>query len=217
VLKGRADRTRQDEGPQDTVQAVPVLLSWTRIGRRWARTESALLRRFGPDYEAQSADSAPVGLDALERLARGGSPVALVADLHPPEMDGVDFLDRAHALHRDASRVPLVTMDQHRTHVPCSELKTLQRVNDKRIDPATGERKRFCSAILPPWCRKTPKIAEVLPLLYLHGLSGGDFVPALEQFLGTSAGLSAATVTRLTAQWQDDYKTFSRRDLSTVD
>ena len=91
------------------------------------------------------------------------------------------------------------------------------RVNDKRIDPATGERKRFASAILPPWCRKTPKIAEVLPLLYLHGLSGGDFVPALEQFLGTSAGLSAATVTRLTAQWQDDYKTFSRRDLSRVD
>jgi putative transposase len=46
---------------------------------------------------------------------------------------------------------------------------------------------------------------EVLPLLYLHGLSSGDFVPALEQFLGTSAGLSAATVTRLTAQWQADH------------
>jgi transposase-like protein len=39
------------------------------------------------------------------------------------------------------------------------------RVNDKRVDPATGERKRFRSAILPPWCRKSPKIAEVLPLL----------------------------------------------------
>jgi transposase-like protein len=91
------------------------------------------------------------------------------------------------------------------------------RVNDRRVDPVTGERQRFASAILPPWCRKTPKIAEVLPLLYLHGLSGGDFVPALEQFLGTSAGLSAATVTRLTVQWQDDYKTFSRRDLSSVD
>ena len=65
------------------------------------------------------------------------------------------------------------------------------RVNDKRIDEATGERKRFSSAILPPWCRKSPKISEVLPLLYLHGLSSGDFVPALEQFLGSSAGLSA--------------------------
>ena len=66
------------------------------------------------------------------------------------------------------------------------------RVNDKRTDPATGERKRFSSAILPPWARKTPKITEVLPLLYLHGLSSGDFVPALGQFLGSSAGLSAA-------------------------
>src|SRR5919107_3212608 len=63
------------------------------------------------------------------------------------------------------------------------------RVNDRRTDPDTGERARFCSAILPPWCRKTPKITEVLPLLYLHGLSSGDFVPALGQFLGSSAGL----------------------------
>ena len=45
------------------------------------------------------------------------------------------------------------------------------RVNDRRTDPDTGERCRFSSAILPPWCRKTPKITEVLPLLYLHGLS----------------------------------------------
>ena len=48
---------------------------------------------------------------------------------------------------------------------------TVPRVNDKRTDPDTGERKRFSSAILPPWARKTPKITEVLPLLYLHGLS----------------------------------------------
>ena len=60
--------------------------------------------------------------------------------------------------------------------------------NDKRTDPDTGDRKRFSSAILPPWARKTPKITEVLPLLYLHGLSSGDFVPALGQFLGSSAG-----------------------------
>lgn len=53
-------------------------------------------------------------------------------------------------------------------------------------------RKRFFSAILPPWARKSPKIGEVLPLLYLHGLSSGDFVPALEQFLGTAAGPSPA-------------------------
>jgi putative transposase len=91
------------------------------------------------------------------------------------------------------------------------------RVNDKRIDEATGERKRFSSAILPPWCRKSPKISEVLPLLYLHGLSSGDFVPALEQFLGSAAGLSPATVTRLTHQWQADQQAFGERDLSEAD
>ncbi|MFF2147950.1 IS256 family transposase [Kitasatospora sp. NPDC058190] len=91
------------------------------------------------------------------------------------------------------------------------------RVNDKRVDEATGERKRFSSKILPPWCRKSPKIAEVLPLLYLHGLSSGDFVPAMEQFLGSSAGLSPATVTRLTTQWQADHQAFQERDLSGTD
>ncbi|MFE5687004.1 IS256 family transposase [Streptomyces sp. NPDC056512] len=91
------------------------------------------------------------------------------------------------------------------------------RINDKRMDDATGERRRFSSAILPPWCRKSPKISEVLPLLYLHGLSSGDFVPALEQFLGSSAGLSAATVTRLTTLWGADHKAFGERDLSATD
>ncbi|RGC65647.1 Transposase, Mutator family [Micromonospora sp. MW-13] len=91
------------------------------------------------------------------------------------------------------------------------------RVNDKRVDPATGERRRFRSVILPPWCRKSPKIAEVLPLLYLHGLSSGDFVPALESFLGSAAGLSAAAITRLIKQWTDDYHAWCKRDLSQVD
>jgi hypothetical protein len=66
---------------------------------------------------------------------------------------------------------------------------TAPRINDRRVDDETGERKRFSSKILAPWCRKSPKISEVLPLLYLHGLSSGDFVPALEQFLGSAAGL----------------------------
>jgi transposase-like protein len=91
------------------------------------------------------------------------------------------------------------------------------RVNDKRVEEVTGGRKRFASVILPAWCRKSPKIAEVLPLLYLHGLSSQDFVPALEQFLGTGSGLSAATITRLTAQWQDEARAFGDRDLSTMD
>jgi transposase-like protein len=94
---------------------------------------------------------------------------------------------------------------------------TVPRVNDKRTDPATGERKRFASAILPPWARKTPKITEVLPLLYLHGLSCGDFVPALGQFLGSAAGLSATVITRLTETWRAEQCAFAARDLSGVD
>jgi transposase-like protein len=94
---------------------------------------------------------------------------------------------------------------------------TVPRVNDKRIDADTGERQRFSSVILPAWARKSTQMTEVLPLLYLHGLSTSDFGPALEQFLGTSAGLSATTITRLTAQWQDEAKAFGERDLSGTD
>ena len=85
------------------------------------------------------------------------------------------------------------------------------RVNDKRVDESTGERLRFSSAILPAWSRKSRWLAEVLPLLYLHGLSTGDFVPALQQFLGSDAGLSASVITRLTSQWQDEAAAFNTR------
>jgi hypothetical protein len=50
--------------------------------------------------------------------------------------------------------------------------------------------------MLPAWARKSPRVAQVLPLLSLHGLSSSDFAPALTQFLGTSHGRSAATITR---------------------
>ncbi len=49
------------------------------------------------------------------------------------------------------------------------------RAGHRRVDEATGQRKRFSSKILAPWCRKSPKVSEVLPLLYLHGLSSGEF------------------------------------------
>lgn len=91
------------------------------------------------------------------------------------------------------------------------------RVNDKRRDKVSGERARFSSAILPAWSRKSPRVAEVLPLLYLHGLSSSDFGPALTQFLGSDAGLSAATITRLTAQWQDEARAFQARSLADTD
>ena len=61
------------------------------------------------------------------------------------------------------------------------------RVNDKRVDEETGERRRFTSRILPAYARRSPKVTEVLPILYLHGLSTGDFGPALRDLLGEDA------------------------------
>jgi transposase-like protein len=134
----------------------------------------------------------------------------------------VDAYIAAHAAERDENGRRLVV--RNGSHQPREILTsagavevTVPRVNDKRTDPATGERKRFSSAIVPPWARKTPKITEVLPLLYLHGLSSGDFVPALGQFLGSSAGLSAAVITRLTETWKAEQRAFAERDLSAVD
>jgi transposase-like protein len=91
------------------------------------------------------------------------------------------------------------------------------RVDDRRADPATGERVQYVSAILPRWVRRSPKVAEVLPLLYLHGLSTGDFAPALAEFFGSGAGLSASTIGRLAEQWQAEHAAFTRRDLSERD
>lgn len=91
------------------------------------------------------------------------------------------------------------------------------RIDDKRVDGTTGERKRFRSAILPPYMRRSPKVSEVLPLLYLHGLSSGDFAPALKEFFDAEAGLSPATIIRLTEQWRGERKEFMERDLSERD
>lgn len=87
------------------------------------------------------------------------------------------------------------------------------RANDKRFD-SSRERQRLSSAILPARAWKSPRVAEVLPLLYLPGLSTSDFGPALSQFLGSDAGLSAATINRLTTQWHDEAQAFSTRSLA---
>jgi len=88
------------------------------------------------------------------------------------------------------------------------------RVRDRRVDEA-GERCRFTSQILPPYMRRSPKVAEVLPVLYLRGLSTGDFREALPALLGeeATAGLSPTTITRLTAEWQQEYEAFQKRDI----
>jgi transposase-like protein len=85
------------------------------------------------------------------------------------------------------------------------------RVHDRR------DGRRFTSAILPPWARRSPKVTEVLPVLYLRGLSTRDFEPALAEFFGSEAGLSASTIQRLTREWSREVAAFQQRDLSQVD
>jgi putative transposase len=88
------------------------------------------------------------------------------------------------------------------------------RVNDKRVDEQTGERERFSSRILPAYARRSPKVSEVLPILYLRGLSTGDFGPALRDLLGEDAsGLSASSIQRLTERWQAEHAAFRGREL----
>jgi transposase-like protein len=83
------------------------------------------------------------------------------------------------------------------------------RVNDKRVDEDSGERRRFSSKILPAYARRSPKVNEVLPVLYLRGLSTGDFRPALEQLLGEdAAGLSPSTISRLCKDWEAEHQRF---------
>ena len=85
------------------------------------------------------------------------------------------------------------------------------RVDDRR------EGERYRSVILPVYVRKSPKVTEVLPVLYLRGLSTGDFAPALGEFFGSEAGLSPSTVQRLTGSWQAEHGQWSARDLSGLD
>jgi transposase-like protein len=91
------------------------------------------------------------------------------------------------------------------------------RVNDRRVD-ANGQRQRFTSEILPSYMRRAPKVTEVLPVLYLRGLSTGDFQAALPVLLGEdAAGLSPTTITRLTANWEGEYQAWRRRSLAESD
>jgi putative transposase len=78
-----------------------------------------------------------------------------------------------------------------------------------------GERIRFTSAILPLWARRTRSLDSLLPVLYLRGISTGDFQEALSPLLGTDApNLSPAVISRLTAEWKDEYTRWQKRDLS---
>src|SRR5512132_2766141 len=129
----------------------------------------------------------------LDEIVREGARRMLAAALE----EEVAAYIAVHAAERDGDGRRLVVRNGHarprRVTTAAGAVEVVApRVIDRRVDEATGGRTRFRSAILPPWCRKSPKVTEVLPLLYLHGLSSRDFVPALEGFFGSSAGLSAS-------------------------
>jgi transposase-like protein len=154
----------------------------------------------------------------LDEIVREGARRMLAAAL---EVE-VDSYVSAFADERDEDGKRLVTRNGHaqaRTVTTAAGGIEIQapRVNDKRVEEETGERCGFKSVIVPPWCRKSPKVSEVLPLMYLHGMSSGDFAPALEEFFGSAAGLSPSVITRLTKQWQAEQRAFAERRLDDRD
>ena len=88
------------------------------------------------------------------------------------------------------------------------------RVDDRELQ----DEPRFISRLVPPYLRKTKNMEELLPVLYLKGISTGDFGEALENILGKNAvGLSAQTICRLKEIWQKEYEAWAKRDLSSVE
>ena len=158
---------------------------------------------------------APEGFspDPLTDLLRQGAR-DLIAQAVEAEL--TVFLD-AHAGRTDATgRRRLV----RHGHLPEREVQTgigsvpvkVPRVRDRAPE---GGQLKFTSTILPPYLRRAKSIEELLPWLYLKGISTGDFSEALAALLGPDApGLSASTITRLKADWWDDYERWSKRDLS---
>jgi putative transposase len=101
---------------------------------------------------------------------------------------------------------------QIQTGIGAVEVK-VPRIRDRGADE--GERIQFSSAILPPYLKKTKSLEELIPWLYLKGISTGDFTEALSALLGKDApGLSASTISRLKAGWEEDLSKWKKRDLS---
>jgi transposase-like protein len=148
---------------------------------------------------------------SIDDLVRHGAQRMLEAAL---QAEVEEYIQR-HSQERDENGHALVVRNglaRERTmQCAAGQLKiSTPRVYDKR------EGKKFTSNILPPYMRKTPRLEEAVPVLYLRGLSTGDFQEALSTLLGEEniAGFSATTVTRLLAIWQDEYKAWRKRPLS---
>jgi transposase-like protein len=153
--------------------------------------------------------------DLLTGILREGATRLLAQAI---EAEVASYIER-HAAERDAAGHRVVVRNGH---LPEREIQTglgavkvrQPRVNDKRVDE-DGRRIRFSSDILPKYLRKTRSIEELIPWLYLKGISTGDFSEALVALLGPEApGLSASTVVRLKEVWQQEYAQWSKRSLA---
>lgn len=155
------------------------------------------------------------GALTLDELALEGARRMLAAAL---EEEVAAYIDRHQGEVDDQGHRLVVRNGKAKTRKVTCGAGTLDvrvpRVNDRRIDE-DGCRQRFTSSILPPYMRRSPKVAEVLPLLYLRGLSTNDFSEALPILLGEdAAGLSATNISRLTAAWEQEYRQFHNRSLA---
>jgi putative transposase len=150
---------------------------------------------------------------SLDELAREGARRMLVAAL---EAEVADYVARHGSERDERGHAKVVRNGRARARKVTVGAGTVQvrapRVEDRRAGA------KFTSRILPPYMRRSPKVTEVLPILYLRGLSTGDFRPALETLLGAdAAGLSPASISRLLGAWEEEYEAFRKRDLSVVD
>jgi putative transposase len=154
-------------------------------------------------------ESTTVDLDELFRMAAQEMlAVTLLAERRA-------YLD-AHADVTDATGRRMVVGNGYARQRAVMTGAGMVDVNAPRVDDRRQDEK-FSSALLPAYMRRSPKVTEVLPVLYLRGLSTGDFGPALEGFFGSKAGLSASTICRLTEAWQAELEEWKTRDLSDVD
>ena len=146
----------------------------------------------------------------LEQLLQEGARKLLQAAV---ENEVIDYI-QAHQDRCDENGRRLVVRNGH---LPQREVVTgigPVQVRQPRVRHREGG-KRFSSAILPKYMRRAPSIDCVIPLLYLKGISTGDFTEALEAILGEGAsGLSPTNIVRLKASWESDYKEWCQRDLS---
>jgi transposase-like protein len=149
----------------------------------------------------------------LDELARQGARQMIALAL---QLEVAEYIeDHAHLRDEDGQRLVVRNgRAQPRTVIVGATPVTVQapRVDDRR----TGE--KFTSQILPPYVRRSQRLEEALPILYLRGLSTGDFAPALAELFGEAAkGFSPTNITRFTRGWEAEYQAFRQRDLSEDD